>query len=43
MKTIIESYQAGLFQKKYWIMNLVSGVIVGVVATGYGFCNSIRR
>lgn len=32
MKTIIESYQAGLFQKKYWIMNLVSGVIVGVVA-----------
>ena len=32
MKTIIESYQAGLFQKKYWLQNIVSGVIVGVVA-----------
>jgi SulP family sulfate permease len=32
MKTIIESYQAGLFQKKYWLQNVISGVIVGVVA-----------
>lgn len=32
MKTIIESYQAGLFQKKYWLQNIISGVIVGVVA-----------
>ncbi|KTD30774.1 sulfate transporter [Legionella moravica] len=32
MKTIIESYQAGLFQKKYWLQNIVSGLIVGVVA-----------
>lgn len=32
MKTIIESYRAGLFQKKYWLQNIVSGVIVGVVA-----------
>ena len=32
MKTIIESYQAGLFQKKFWLPNIVSGVIVGVVA-----------
>ena len=32
MKTIIESYQAGLFQKKFWLPNIISGVIVGVVA-----------
>lgn len=32
MKTIIESYRAGLFQKKYWLQNIISGVIVGVVA-----------
>ena len=32
MKTIIESYQAGLFEKKWWLPNIVSGVIVGVVA-----------
>ena len=32
MKTIIESYHAGLFQKKFWLPNIISGVIVGVVA-----------
>jgi len=32
MKTIIESYQAGLFQKKFWLPNIISGLIVGVVA-----------
>lgn len=32
MKTIIESYKDGLFQKKFWIPNIISGVIVGVVA-----------
>ena len=32
MKTIIEAYKAGLFQKKQWLPNIVSGVIVGVVA-----------
>ena len=32
MKTIIESYRAGLFQKKYWLQNIISGLIVGVVA-----------
>ncbi len=32
MKIIIESYKAGLFQKKYWLTNIISGVIVGVVA-----------
>ncbi|KTC88628.1 SulP family inorganic anion transporter [Fluoribacter dumoffii] len=32
MKTIIESYQEGLFQKKYWLQNIISGIIVGVVA-----------
>lgn len=32
MKTIIESYKSGLFQKKHWLPNIVSGLIVGVVA-----------
>lgn len=32
MKTIIESYRAGLFQKQNWLPNIISGVIVGVVA-----------
>jgi len=32
MKTIIESYAAGLFNKKFWLPNIISGVIVGVVA-----------
>lgn len=32
MKTVIESYQVGLFHKKYWLQNIISGIIVGVVA-----------
>lgn len=32
MKTIIESYRAGLFQKQFLLPNLISGIIVGVVA-----------
>lgn len=32
MKTIIESYQEGLLPKKYWLQNIISGIIVGVVA-----------
>ncbi|HAT1659100.1 TPA: sulfate permease [Legionella pneumophila] len=32
MNTITESYRAGLFQKKYWLQNIIAGVIVGVVA-----------
>ncbi len=32
MKTIIESYQAGLFKKQWWLPNIISGIIVGVVA-----------
>jgi sulfate permease, SulP family len=32
MKTLIECYQQGLFQKKWWLPNIISGVIVGVVA-----------
>ena len=32
MNTVIECYQAGLFQKIWWLPNLISGVIVGVVA-----------
>lgn len=31
-KTLIESYRAGLFQKQHWLPNIVSGMIVGVVA-----------
>lgn len=32
MNTLIESYRAGLFDKKNWLPNIISGVIVGVVA-----------
>ena len=32
MNNLIEAYKAGLFQKKYWAPNIISGVIVGVVA-----------
>ena len=32
MNTLLESYQAGLFAKKYWLQNIISGIIVGVVA-----------
>lgn len=32
MKTVIECYQDGLFNKKWWLPNIVSGIIVGVVA-----------
>ena len=32
MKTLIECYKAGLFQKKFWWPNIISGLIVGVVA-----------
>ena len=31
-KTLIESYRAGLFQKQHWLPNIISGMIVGVVA-----------
>ena len=32
MNIIIASYKAGLFQKKYWLQNIIAGIIVGVVA-----------
>lgn len=32
MKTMIESFSAGLFHKKHWLPNIISGIIVGVVA-----------
>ena len=32
LKTLIESYRAGLFQKQHWLPNIISGMIVGVVA-----------
>jgi SulP family sulfate permease len=32
MNTLIECYKAGLFKRQFWLQNLISGVIVGVVA-----------
>ncbi|PWY57063.1 sodium-independent anion transporter [Legionella qingyii] len=32
MLAIVESYRAGLLTSKYWIQNLIAGLIVGVVA-----------
>lgn len=32
MIAMIDSFRAGLFQKKYWLPNIISGIIVGVVA-----------
>jgi sulfate permease, SulP family len=32
MNILLESYRAGLFQKKHWLPNIISGVIVGFVA-----------
>jgi len=32
MLSIIESYRAGLLSSKYWVQNLIAGLIVGVVA-----------
>src|SRR3990167_9192430 len=32
VKTLIESYQAGLFHPSNWIKNIIAGVVVGVVA-----------
>lgn len=32
MNTILECYRDGLFQKKYWLQNIVAGIIVGIVA-----------
>lgn len=32
MYILMESYKAGLFAKKYWLNNIIAGVIVGIVA-----------
>ncbi len=32
MKTIIQSHRQGLFHKQHWLPNIISGIIVGVVA-----------
>lgn len=32
MNIIVESYRAGLFKKEHWLPNIISGLIVGVVA-----------
>lgn len=32
MIALLEAHRAGLFQRKYWLPNLISGTIVGIVA-----------
>lgn len=32
MNILVESYRAGLFKKEHWLPNIISGLIVGVVA-----------
>lgn len=32
LKTILDAYRDGLFQKQHWLPNIISGIIVGVVA-----------
>lgn len=32
MPALLEAYRAGLFRKQHWLSNVVSGVIVGIVA-----------
>ncbi|KDM90451.1 SulP family inorganic anion transporter [Photobacterium galatheae] len=32
MIAVKEAYQAGLFQRQHWVRNIISGVIVGIVA-----------
>jgi len=32
MIALLEAYQAGLLQRQYWIRNIVSGIVVGVIA-----------
>lgn len=32
MLAIVEAYRAGLLQRRYWLQNIVAGLIVGVVA-----------
>ncbi|MBI5450091.1 MAG: STAS domain-containing protein [Gammaproteobacteria bacterium] len=32
MIAVIDAYRAGLLQRKYWLSNILSGIIVGVVA-----------
>ena len=38
LQTIVESYRAGLFQKKHWWPNVIAGVIMGVVALPLAAC-----
>lgn len=32
MNILVESYKAGLLNKKFWLPNIISGIIVGIVA-----------
>lgn len=41
MKTIIESYKLGLLNKNNWLPNIISGIIVGVVALPLGMAFAI--
>mgnify|MGYP001488296584 CR=1 FL=1 len=41
MFAILEAHSAGLLQKKHWIRNLISGVIVGIVALPLGMAFAI--
>lgn len=41
MKTIIESYKLGLLKKNNWLPNIISGIIVGVVALPLGMAFAI--
>lgn len=41
MPALLEAYRAGLFQRKYWINNIIAGIIVGVVALPLGMAFAI--
>lgn len=38
---IFEAYRAGLFHRKYWLNNIIAGIIVGVVALPLGMAFAI--
>lgn len=41
MIALVEAYRAGLFQRSQWLSNIISGVIVGVVALPLGMAFAI--
>ncbi|MEQ9211492.1 MAG: hypothetical protein RLP08_02795, partial [Marinovum algicola] len=32
MIAVLEAYRAGLLQRRHWLPNIISGVVVGIVA-----------